>query len=140
MPRLASFELRQKKGEEVKELELAEVEPTLEYVVTYFRQVGPTMSGKEVTFGELNAFCERTGVNLDEFESMAIKHMSAAYIGMSHQGRDPACPCPAIDVPDFDELDGDDLAAKRAEVSKQLGSWLGSVEESQKQRGMTKRK
>jgi hypothetical protein len=140
MPRRAALVLRRKKGDDVPELDLVEVEPALEYIVGYFRQVGPTMGDKAVTFGEMSAFCDRTGVDLDEFESMAIKYMSEAYLGMSFQAREPQCPCPTVESQDFDELDDEAKASKRADVAKKLGAWLSSVEESHGKGGMRKRK
>lgn len=122
------------------ELDPVEVEPTLEYIVDYLQEAGPTMGDKALTFGELTAFCVRTGVDLDDFESTALKQMSAAYLGMTYAAQKHDCPCPAIEVPDLDDMAPEDVEAQRAKVAKGLAAWFGAADEAHGKPGMKKKR
>jgi len=139
LPRRSGLVLRQKRGEEVAELEPPEVDDSLAYLVEYLFQIGPTLGEHELSFGEMSAWCDRSGADLDDFESMALKQMSRAYLSMVHQARDPKCICPAFDAPDLDEMEPEEVEAQRATVAKGLSAWFGAVDEAHgKKRGTTK--
>ncbi|TWI69061.1 hypothetical protein IP91_00126 [Pseudoduganella lurida] len=122
------------------ELEQTELEPSLTYLINYLFQVGPTMGDQELTFGEMSAWCERSGADLDDFESLALKQMSRAYLSMAHQARDPKCICPAFDAPDLDEMEPEDAAEQRTKVEQGLAKWFASAEDAHGKRGAVKQK
>ncbi|WP_338761994.1 hypothetical protein [Massilia sp. METH4] len=127
VPRGARLEIKRRRGEEVPELEPPELEPTLEYLVGYFLKVGPGVGDHELTFAELDAWCRRSGRDLDDFESDALKQMSRAYLGMLHKAKAPECPSPAIE---FDETDPEQVAARRAQVDQGLRKMFAGLEEA----------
>lgn len=139
-PRRTALQLKARAGAEVPELEPTPLDSSLEYLVGYLFEVGPSQGEHELTFGELAHWCQLTGVSLDDFESTALKQMSRAYLGMYHKARAPDCRCPAIAAPDLDDMTPEDAAQQRAKVAKGLGAWLGAVEESNSKRGMVKQK
>lgn len=124
-------------------MEPPELDSTFEYLVRYLYEVGPCEGEHELSFQELDAWCRRTGVDLDDFGSTALKQMSRAYLGMYHKARDASCPNPAVQNLDFDDMAPDAVQARRDHVAQKLGALFGAVNEAHASGGMkqkTKRK
>lgn len=68
------------------------------YIIDYLFDVGPVMSGSmgtgPVTHGELRAYQENTGVELQPWEATFIRRLSAEYIGQSQKAEKADCPAP----------------------------------------------
>jgi len=47
-----------------------------------------------VSWIEINAWCERTGIELDPWEARTIRALSTAYVAQAHKSRKPDCPSP----------------------------------------------
>ncbi len=58
------------------------------YLVQYLLEIGPVMSGTmgsgPLTFGEVDAWCNRTGVNLTPWESRFLCRLSREYLYEQH--------------------------------------------------------
>lgn len=95
--------------------------PKLEYphLLDWLMEVGPcefTQSGiKPVSFQEIKAWSDVSGLVLVENEPQIIKQMSGEYCGMYIKGRDRNCPPPYIP-----ENTDDAIAKIRAHTSDQM--------------------
>ena len=52
------------------------------------------MSAAPLSWREINAWCDRTAVDLPPWEGRLIRHLSAAYLAESHVADDENCPPP----------------------------------------------
>lgn len=130
--------MRQRNGEEVKELELPEVDPAVAYLVRYWDELGRTEGQQELSATEMRDWAYLSGVELDDFGTRALKAMSRAFLDMYHRARAPDCPCPTFAV-DMDELAPEDRQARRDEVANKLDAWFTSADEAhgkKKKRGI----
>lgn len=62
-----------------------------EHLVDYLMEVGPTTGENELSWTEISNWMERTGVELDEFQAVALVAMSREYLGMMQEARDAEC-------------------------------------------------
>jgi hypothetical protein len=52
------------------------------------------MGAVPLSWGEINAWCDRTAVDLEPWEARLIRRLSAAYLAESHKADDENCPPP----------------------------------------------
>lgn len=68
------------------------------YLLSYFYEVGPTMSGAmgsaPLTFGEIDAWCNRTGIDLQPWEARGLRRLSIAYLNESRKAEKRDCQPP----------------------------------------------
>lgn len=86
-----------------KDLEDDEYEPDMppldaEYLSAYLFEIGPTMSAGgypgPITNGELDAWCNRIGIDLQPWESRFLCRLSREYVAESHRAEKADCPAP----------------------------------------------
>jgi hypothetical protein len=92
------------------------------YLIDYLMEAGPIsaagMGPVVLTWPELNAWVERTGVDLQPWESRMVRRLSADYLTQSRKSEKLDCPSPAF-KPLTDEA--------REVLAKQLESALDSL-------------
>lgn len=131
VPRRVEFQLREKKGEEVPELEPPEVEFQLEYLTGYLFEVGPVGNDGPLEWAEISKWCELTGAVLDSFEALAIKRMSQAFWNMQHEAQKPLCPNPAAEDGAIEQTD-----AQKQEVNEQARKVFTAMAETGQRKGL----
>lgn len=86
------------------------------YLLEHFFDVGPAMPGAmapaPITYGELQAWAERTGTSLQPWEARALRSLSRSYVNELAAARSPNRPAP-WSPPDYTE-------ERRAAVSRHL--------------------
>jgi len=55
------------------------------------------MGAAELTWQEIDAWCGRTGIDLDPWEARTIRRLSRTYVHQQHDARKPDCPEPYAD-------------------------------------------
>lgn len=101
-----------------KEPELPTVGEEGAHLVDYLFEVGPGEDGHAVTWREVQAWTESTGVQLSEFEAGALRSLSLAYVSMYHDACKKDCPPPYL---------AESQLPDKAELSKRLGDYLRSI-------------
>lgn len=93
---------RREKFEIVKSTLLAMPEFDLgeEYLLATWREIGMfghgAMGAVPLTWSEIKAYCELTGVKLDAWEVSVIMRLSRAYVSMLSEAKSPDCAPPYI--------------------------------------------
>lgn len=68
------------------------------YLVDYLWEIGPTMAAgmgeAPITHGELLAWQENTGIELESWEARLLRRLSIEYLNQSHLATDPHCKPP----------------------------------------------
>lgn len=104
----------------------------------YLFEVGPTEGEHELSHQELAAWQSNSGVNLDDFESLALKQMSRAYLGMMHAARKPDCACPVqFDSEEVQEDETEDQ--RRARVNAEAEKVFGAMADMGRKKTMVKK-
>lgn len=74
------------------------------YLITYFFEVGPVLYGgmgpAPLSHTELQAWQSNVGVALSAWESVTLRRMSNAYLGMMDKAKSASCPSPWLEVRD----------------------------------------
>jgi len=69
-----------------------------DYLVGYLFEVGPTMAGAmgagPLTFGEIRAWSELTGVPINPVEARFLRSLSIVYLNESHRAEKLGCEPP----------------------------------------------
>lgn len=60
-----------------------------EYLIPLLFEVGPAQGEHELTHGEIRAFQDNTGIELDAFSVAALKTLSRVYLSALHESREP---------------------------------------------------
>jgi hypothetical protein len=70
-----------------------------EYLLAYLFEIGPTMAAGgypgPITNAELDAWCNRIGLDLQPWESRFLCRLSREYLNESHRAEKPDCSEPA---------------------------------------------
>lgn len=119
--RLTQLKAREERGESPPELELPEIPEAVEHVVEYLFEVGPIVGDHAVTFSEISAWRQETGVSLNEFEATTLRILSQAYVGMLHEASDAKCPPPLM---------RSNALPSKEDVSNKLRDFLRSMNSS----------
>ncbi len=122
---------KEERGEPAPQLELPPVPEAVEHLVGYLFEVGPVVGEHSVPFSEIYAWRRETGVQLNEFETTAIRMLSQEYLGMRREAADAKCPAPLMRR---DEL------PSRETVSNALGALLRSFNSPKAKADRAKRK
>lgn len=73
-------------------------EVTLQYLVTWFEDVGPAMSGgmgsAPLSHSEIRAWQDNMGLAITPWEARALRELSRAYVGQAAISDAPECPPP----------------------------------------------
>lgn len=64
------------------------------HLLDYLFRIGPLPGGEVVSFSEIAAWCDLTGVVLTSWEAETLRTMSAAYGSELHAAKDPKRPPP----------------------------------------------
>lgn len=64
------------------------------HVIDYLFRIGPLPGGEVVSFSEIAAWCDLTGVALTSWEAETLRLLSAAYGSELHAAKDPKRPPP----------------------------------------------
>ena len=68
------------------------------YLVLYLWEMGPvvagSMSGVPLSFLEIQAWQDCTGIELNAWESRSLRRLSIVYLGESQRATKPDCPMP----------------------------------------------
>ncbi len=64
------------------------------YVLEYLFEIGVTLADNPITHGELRAWMDNTGINLQPWESCFMKKLSMAYLSACHESKKPDTPAP----------------------------------------------
>lgn len=106
--------------------DMPQVEAT--HLLDYLFEVGPTMAAgmgaAPVTFGELDAWCNRVGIDLSPWESRALRQLSRNYVDESYKAEKRDCPPPWTPKDMTEE--------NRAAVSRQVEMSLRAIALAQK--------
>lgn len=101
------------------------------HLTDWFLDIGPaTATGMgEVPLGwlEIDAWCERTGIDLDPWEARTIRSLSRAYVGQRHDARKRDCP------PPYDPQ-AENEALQQAKVDEQFKAMLTAFTRKPKHR------
>lgn len=93
-------------------LPLPEIEVT--YLPALLFEIGPTMAGNmgeaPLSHGELRAWMDNTGIELQPWESTMLRTLSNEYLVAASLARKPDCPAPW--QPDAESLDREAIARK----------------------------
>jgi hypothetical protein len=69
-----------------------------EYLVAYLFEIGPILSSGmghyHLTFGELDSWCKRTGIDLEAFEARWLIRLSKEYLGENQKAVKHFAPAP----------------------------------------------
>lgn len=69
-----------------------------EHVTDWLFDIGPVgsngMSATEIGWEAIDAWCRRTGIDLDPWEARTIRRLSRAFAAQQHDARKPTCPAP----------------------------------------------
>lgn len=69
-----------------------------DYLAAFLFEIGPTMSGASgggaLTFSEIDAWCTRTGIDLEPWESRILRRLSRDYLSESGKAEKRDCPAP----------------------------------------------
>jgi hypothetical protein len=129
--RQKEFEAKVERGESAPFLELPNIEG-LSYIVDYLFEVGPMTGESSVTWQEVRAWREETGVTLDDFEVTSIVALSKAYAGMLYEARDPMTPPPHVtSIASLNE--------QKARAATRLRQILGSMNSATAKRNRARR-
>lgn len=89
------------KAEGHEELALPECEAL--HLAGYLFEIGPTLAAGmgqgPVTHGEIAAWQQNTGIELQPWEARFVKQLSIEYLNESGRATDPACPPPWEEAP-----------------------------------------
>lgn len=92
------------------------------HLVEWLFEIGPTeptsMGDAPLSWREIDAWCARTGIDLDPWESRTIRRLSAAFVGERYKARKPDCPAPWSAAAVVDE------AAQEARVTAQFKAMM----------------
>jgi len=70
-------------------------------LVEYLYEAGPFeyggMGPVPLSWQTLSAWSEVSGIELDAFESTAIRELSMSYVDQLERGKNPTCPAPWLD-------------------------------------------
>lgn len=92
------------------------------HLVGVLFDVGPVgygaMSAVPLSWPEINAWQQATGVELASWEARAIRRLSGEYLTMLQQAEDPACPAPWVNQDDID---------RRAAVADKVRAVFGRI-------------
>lgn len=91
------------------------------YLVGYLFDVGPVtatgMGAAPVTYAELNAWQQATGIELCAWEASTLRLLSLAYLAATQAAEDPACKPPFADPAAVQQL-------RTAELEQKLDTFL----------------
>lgn len=99
--RFEAFEAKEKDGGVAPLLQLPPID-TGGHLVDHLLKVGPGSDGKPITFVEIKAWCELTGVVLTSWEASTLHGLSVSYMAEYGQADEPDRPPPftsAISTP-----------------------------------------
>lgn len=92
------------------------------HLVGVLFDVGPigygAMAAVPLSWPEINAWQQATGVELASWEARAIRRLSGEYLTMLQQAEDPACPAPWVNQADIE---------RRAAVADKVRAVFGSA-------------
>lgn len=95
-----------------------------EHLIDWLYDIGPAAMGAmgEVPLGwtEIDAWCRRTGIDLDPWEGRTIRRLSRAYVAMRHAAEDPACPEPRLDEEEQQEAARERVGDQFAAMARKL--------------------
>lgn len=89
VPRLTSLQNKQNLGADQPDLDLPDPGPAA-YLLDHLMSVGPLAKGEPLSFSEIAAWRDLTGVVLNPWESEMLKALSAAYGSEFYAAEDPA--------------------------------------------------
>jgi hypothetical protein len=89
-----------------------------EHLIDYLFRVGPSIAGEVLTFQEIQAWSEASGVVLDGWEAETLRRMSGAYLAEYQAASDLARPAPYRATPTLE------TGPDRKTVSDKLASIL----------------
>lgn len=84
----------------LRESYMPEMPPLAEggYLVGYLLEIGPTMASGmgagPITFGEIDRWCARMGIDLSPWETRTLRRLSNEYLGESHRAQKRGCEPP----------------------------------------------
>lgn len=86
--------------EALREIYMPEMPPLDEggYLVSYLLEIGPTvasgMGAGPIEWPQINAWCDRIGVDLQPFEARLLRRLSGEYLVESHRAEKLGCEPP----------------------------------------------
>lgn len=88
-----------------------------EHLVEYLFKVGPGIDGKPVSFAEIAAWTDLTGVVLTSWEATTLRELSVAYMAEYGAADDPKRPPPYLSI---DHIDREAVSQGRSELFARL--------------------
>jgi hypothetical protein len=88
------LEADEEAGDERPQLDLPEIGFGAQ-IVDYLFEIGPTTGGEVITFTEMRAWSEASGVQLDAWESEMVRRLSSAYLAEYDAAQSPDRPPPS---------------------------------------------
>lgn len=76
-------------GRDCPELQLPFIEPSLNHLIDYLFEVGPSTAGEVLSFQEIAAWSAATGRTLTPWEAVTLRRLSSAYLSEAHAASDP---------------------------------------------------
>ena len=64
------------------------------YIVGYLFEIGPSIGEQPLSHGELLAWQQNTGIELNAWESRILRRLSIEYMNESHKAKAIDCPSP----------------------------------------------
>lgn len=68
------------------------------HITDWLFEIGPTvptgMGEAAISWEAMDAWCNRTGVDLDPWECRTLRKLSQAFINQRHDAKKPDCPAP----------------------------------------------
>lgn len=93
------------------------------HLIEYLFEIGPTipagMGMSQIEWRDIDAWCERTGVDLPPWQARLLRLLSRDYLVMLREAEDPMCPAPMSHEAD--------VLAKRAAVSRDIGAMFRTM-------------
>lgn len=77
--------------------------PELQDAIDLLYEVGPTSAGEVITWGEINAWCERTGTFLEPWLALLLRRLSAEFVHERAAAANPLRRKPERDARDLTE-------------------------------------
>lgn len=70
------------------------------HITDWFMEIGPTfstgMGERPIEWPDMDAWCNRVGIDLDPWEARTIRRLSKAYARQVFDAKKPDCPAPYI--------------------------------------------